>query len=118
MFIQNSKKICQVFCGKHKDNVLLVDSSWWVINGEWQLEKKDNVFLHPLTKEPIEIHLLGYIDYDGDYNNTLMRFENGEGRHLPDETAPPVIKEIVNEICKNNIMVLPAPVLNVKGNYV
>lgn len=78
--------------GKHKDNLLLVDSNFWVINGEWYLEKKGDIFLHPLTKDPIDVRLAGYIDYDGDYNTTLIRFQNGEGQHLSDT---PVV-----ELCK------------------
>lgn len=100
MFTQSSKKICKVFGNKHKDNLLLVDNSWMVINGEWFLEKENNVFINPLTREPIDICLMGYIDYDGDYNRTLMRFENGEGTHLSDEAVEPVAEPIVNEICK------------------
>lgn len=76
--------------GKSKDSYLLVDSTLWVINGEWQLKKKGDVFLHPLTSEPINIILVGNIDYDGDYNNTLSRFRNGEGQHFEIEDIAPI----------------------------
>lgn len=71
--------------GKDYDSLLLVNSSFWVINGDWQLEKENGVFIHPLNKTPLNIKLLGYIDYDGDYNSTLERFRRGEGKHIADE---------------------------------
>jgi hypothetical protein len=71
-----------VYSSGGNDSYLLVDYDSWVVNGHWYLEKKDDVFLHPLTKKPIDVRLVGYIDYDGDYNSTLERFKNGEGKHL------------------------------------
>lgn len=95
------EKIYSVYSyGKHKDNLLLVDHDLWVINGAWQLEKKDGVFLHPLTKNPIDVSFVGYIDYDGDYNTTLNRFQNGEGQHLSDKTAVTIIDTPIAELCK------------------
>lgn len=90
-------EICRVFSGQ-----LLVDSDWYVINGDWVLEKKGDVFLHPLTKKPIDIRLLGYIDYDGDYNKTLIRFENGEGTHISDLAAR-LSKNQINNITEKEI---------------
>jgi len=84
--------------GEDYESLLLVDGDW-VVNGEWRLENKDGVFLHPLDKTPIDVKLLGHIDYDGDYNNTLARFRNGEGQHIKDEpVSPPVAK--APEMCK------------------
>lgn len=95
---------CSVYCAHNdKEHLLLVDASLVVINGEWQLEKIDGGFAVSFTKERINIRLLGHIIYDGNYNRTLRRFQNGEGIHLPDEASQivqPVIEEIVNEICK------------------
>lgn len=82
---------------KYKDNLLLTTNTLWVINGDWQLEKIDGVFVHPLTKGFIDLHLVGYIDYDGDYNRTLLRFQDGEGTHLPEENE---LVTPVNEFCK------------------
>lgn len=79
-------------------SLLLVTSSLWVINGDWQLTKAGDVFLHPLTGGPIDIKLLGYIEYDGDYSSTLTRFANGEGRRVTAEVEPKT--EPVFELCK------------------
>ena len=84
--------------GKDRDHYLLVDANLWVINGEWQLKKKGDVFLHPLTGEPIDIVLAGYIDYDGDYNSTLSRFRDGEGKHLDSKVEDVVLVDL--EFCK------------------
>lgn len=96
--------LCSVYCAHNdEDHLLLVDHALVVINGEWQLRKTDDGFMVSFTKQRINIRLLGHIIYDGDYNRTLRRFRNGEGKHFSDEPAQivqPVIEEIVNEICK------------------
>jgi hypothetical protein len=80
--------------GRDYDSLLLVNSNLWVINGEWQIEKRNGLFFCQETNQQIDIKLLGYIDYDGDYNSTLERFRNGEGQH----TSATVVAE--PEMCK------------------
>jgi len=82
-------------------SLLLVDEGMWVINGSWQIEKKNEIFycVAPHDTFPIDIRLLGYIDYDGSYNSTLRRFENGEGMHLSAE-AKPAVEVVESELCK------------------
>lgn len=72
------------------ESLLLVNENLWVINGEWQIEKKDGKFycVAPSSTYQIDIHLVGHIDYDGDYNSTLERFRNGEGTHTSVELQP------------------------------
>ena len=90
--------------GSNYSQMLLVTDSFWVVNGDWQFEKENGVFLHPMNKTPIDLKLLGHIDYDGDYNSTLYRFSNGEGQHIKNEVKPVVIVEAVAvpepELCK------------------
>lgn len=90
---------CAVYSSKNGNSLLLVTGSLWVVNGEWQLEEKDGVFycVGPSSTNPIDIYLAGYIDYDGDYNSSLTRFQNGEGEHLNAKEEPP---PIVPEFCK------------------
>jgi hypothetical protein len=91
--------LCSVYCDRNdRENLLLVDHDMLVINGDWYLEKIDGVFVAPLTKNPINIILLGSIIYDGDYNRTLIRFQNGEGTHISEEQ--PIIEKPINELCK------------------
>ena len=86
--------------GNNLDSLLLVDGDFWVINGAWQIERKDGKFfcVSPKSTFPIDIHLAGYISYDGDYNTTLERFRNGEGKRI--EAVQEVVKEVVPELCK------------------
>lgn len=88
-----------VYSFKDCNSLLLVDGSLWVINGEWQIEKKDGVFycVGPKSTYPIDIFLAGYIDYDGDYNSTLNRFLNGEGKRI---SAKEHLAEQATELCK------------------
>jgi hypothetical protein len=81
------------------DSLLLVNSHFWVINGEWQISRANGLFFVEATGQQINIKLLGYIDYDGDYNSTLERFRSGEGQHT---SAPEVPVAAVQEpeICK------------------
>ncbi len=79
--------------GRDYDSLLLVTDSMWVINGEWQIEKRNGDFYCLETNQRLDIKLLGYIDYDGDYNSTLQRFRDGEGQHTSAAVAEP-------EFCK------------------
>jgi len=83
---------------------LLVDHEFWVINGDWQIKREDGKFfcVAPHATFQIDIHLAGYIDYDGDYNSTLERFRNGEGKHLNaiQEPIVEVISSPTSEFCK------------------
>lgn len=79
--------------GKDNDSLLLVSSSFWVINGEWQISRANGLFFVEVTGQQIDIKLLGHIDYDGDYNSTLERFRSGEGQHISEEKTIP-------ELCK------------------
>lgn len=67
------------------ESLLLVNSSFWVINGEWQISRANGLFFVEATGQQINIKLLGHIDYDGDYNSTLERFRSGEGIHTSAE---------------------------------
>jgi len=85
------------------ESLLLVDGNLWVINGEWQIEKKDNKFycVSPKSTFIIDIHLACYIDYDGDYNSTLNRFQAGEGVHLQQEANESELIVVLSpELCK------------------
>lgn len=81
---------CAVYSSKSGDSLLLVDDNLWVINGLWQIIKENNIFycLSPRGTYPIDIHLVGYIEYDGCYNSALSRFRNGEGEHLSIKETP------------------------------
>lgn len=83
------------------DSLLLVDDLW-VINGEWQIEKRDGQFycVSPKSTFRIDIQLLGSISYDGDYNSTLERFRNGEGFHVSAREEPLVEIAKEPELCK------------------
>lgn len=85
------------------ESLLLVNENLWVINGAWQIETKDGKFycISPNSTFLIDIHLAGYIDYDGDYNDALNRFKAGEGTHLIQKVnEPQPIVESVPELCK------------------
>jgi hypothetical protein len=86
--------------GKDDDSLLLVNSSFWVINGEWQLLLANGLFFVEATGQQINIKLLGHIDYDGDYNSTLERFRSGEGQHTSAEEKPVVEMTQSPELCK------------------
>lgn len=63
--------ICKVYqyCD-NPNNLLLVSPNDTVINGEWPLDYA--------RRNNFKIMMIGYIDYDGDYSNTLCRFRQGE----------------------------------------
>jgi hypothetical protein len=91
-----------VYSSKDGSSLLLVNDNLWVINGEWQIIKKDNVFycVSPKSTFIIDIHLAGYIEYDGCYNSTLDRFRNGEGEHFSIKETPVIESVQVPELCK------------------
>lgn len=86
--------------GKDNDLLLLVNSSFWVINGEWQISRSNGLFFVEVTGQQIDIKLLGHIDYDGNYNSTLERFRAGEGQHISTEEKPVVETVQPSELCK------------------
>jgi hypothetical protein len=63
--------ICNVYqMGDDPDHLLLVDADDVVINGEWHLSyARERNYPHTLV---------GNIDYEGNYNDSLVRFRNGE----------------------------------------
>lgn len=92
-----------VYSDPKGESLLLVNENLWVINGDWQIEKRDGKFycVAPHGTFEIDIHLAGYIDYDGDYNSTLNRFRDGEGtRILQGVSEPEPVVEVVHEFCK------------------
>lgn len=91
-----------VYSDPSGESLLLVNDDLWVINGEWQIKKTDGKFycLSPDGAHQIDIHLAGYIDWDGhDYNDTLNRFRNGEGTRILHGITEPVV-EVAPELCK------------------
>lgn len=97
-----------VYASKDGNSLLLVNENLWVINGAWQIIKRDGIFycMSPNSTNPIDIHLAGYIEYDGCYNSTLSRFQNGKGEHISTIETPiieiaPVIDAVqAPELCK------------------
>lgn len=97
----------EVYADSKGESLLLVNENLWVINGEWQIKKVDGLFycMSPGGAHLIDIHLIGTIDYDGDYNSTLERFRSGEGTRILKGVPEPVIEvkpvvEVVPELCK------------------
>lgn len=86
-----------IYSDKNRSSLLLVTNDLWVINGNWQIEKKNEVFycISPHGTFAIDIYLAGYIDYNGDYNDSLARFQNGEGEHYNISIEKPIA-----ELCK------------------
>lgn len=90
-----------VYADPKGESLLLVNNDMWVVNGDWKLLLKADGFycVSPKSVDRIDIHLAGYIDYDGDYNSTLNRFRAGEGHHILHGVTAPV-PEVVPELCK------------------
>jgi len=71
--------------GRQKDGKgdLLIDEDGLVINGLWKAktDKENNTIFVEYTQKTHEAYFLGTVDYTGDYNETLDRF-NSVKRHL------------------------------------
>jgi hypothetical protein len=92
--------ICDVYqVGEEKDHLLLCDGLY-VINGAWNLTMLDG---KPIMawRPDVPVRLVGQIDYHGNYNDALVRFQ--ELRSV-DKTASSYLVRTWCPTCRNHNM--------------